>query len=154
MQINDKKSRIEELYHKLLSAWNERNARGMADLFMEDGEIIGFDGSQSRGPDEIFSHINPIFQHHPTAAFVGKVKEVQFLDSHAAFLRAIAGMVPQGNTELNPSVNTHHTLIAVLHGEEWRIKLYQNTPALFHGRPELVEQMTQELREYINEYHY
>jgi len=29
---------------------------------------------------------------------------------------------------------------------EWRIKLFQNTPAQFHGRPELVEQMTDELR--------
>jgi uncharacterized protein (TIGR02246 family) len=152
MQINDNKTRIEEIYHKLLSAWNERNARSTADLFTEDGEIIGFDGSISRGPDEIFSHLNPIFQHHPTAAFVGKVKEVQFLDSNAAFLRAIAGMIPQGKKELNPSVNTHHTLLAVLQEDEWHIKLYQNTPAQFHGRPEMVKQMTQELREYINEF--
>jgi hypothetical protein len=77
----------------------------------------------------IFSHINPIFQHHPTTAFVGIAVEIQFLDSHAALIRAITGMVPQGKTELNPSVNTHHTHIAVLHGEEWRKKPYQNTKA-------------------------
>ncbi|MGZ4033139.1 MAG: SgcJ/EcaC family oxidoreductase, partial [Tumebacillaceae bacterium] len=32
---------------------------------------------------------------------------------------------------------------------DWQIALFQNTPAQFHGRPELVEQMTAELRELI-----
>ena len=30
---------------------------------------------------------------------------------------------------------------------EWRISLFQNTPAQFHGRPDLVERLTRELRE-------
>jgi hypothetical protein len=31
-----------------------------------------------------------------------------------------------------------------------KIQLFQNTPAQFHGRPEIVEQMTEELREDLN----
>jgi hypothetical protein len=31
------------------------------------------------------------------------------------------------------------------HGQ-WRIVLFQNTPAQFHGRPSLVEEMTRELQ--------
>jgi uncharacterized protein (TIGR02246 family) len=139
---------IQELYHQLLEAWNNRNARAFADLFLQDGESIGFDGSQSIGNDEIFSHINPIFEHHPTAKFVSKVKSVRLLSAEVALLRAIAGMVPPGQSDINPKVNTHHTLVVVKNdNDNWRIQLFQNTPAQFHGRPGLVEQMTEELRQ-------
>lgn len=137
------------LYQQLLEAWNNRNARGMAELFTEEGESIGFDGSQSIGRDEIFSHLKSIFEHHPTAKFVSKVKGVRFLASDIAILRAIAGMVPPGYSDLNPSVNTHHTLVIIKTEGNWRIQLFQNTPAQFHGRPELVEQMTEELRQVL-----
>lgn len=140
---------IQKLYHHLLDAWNNRNAHGMAELFTEDGESIGFDGSQSIGRMEIFSHLTPIFDHHPTAKFVSKVKSVRFLSTNIAILRAIAGMVPPGALDINPNVNTHHTLIAIHTEGNWQIQLFQNTPAQFHGRPELVEQMTEELRQLL-----
>jgi hypothetical protein len=38
------------------------------------------------------------------------------------------------------------TLVAERCEDEWRVVLYQNTPAQFHGRPELVESLTEELR--------
>ncbi|MEH7074422.1 SgcJ/EcaC family oxidoreductase [Neobacillus drentensis] len=145
MESND----VHAVYKKLIDAWNERSAEGMANLFIEDGESIGFDGSQSLGRHEIFSHLRPIFDHHPTARFVSKVKDVRFLSSEVALLRAIAGMVPPGQSDFNPNVNTHHTLVVVKRDGEWQIQLFQNTPAQFHGRPELVEQMTEELREFL-----
>ncbi|MEC0094193.1 SgcJ/EcaC family oxidoreductase [Paenibacillus macquariensis] len=138
---------IRTLYQKLIGAWNERNAHEMADLFCEGGESIGFDGSQSIGPEEIVMHLKPIFDNHPTAKFVIKVKSIHFLDSNVAILRSIAGMVPPGKTDINSKVNTHHTIIAVRTNDSWKIQLFQNTPAQFHGRPELIEKMTNELRE-------
>lgn len=141
---------IETVYYQLLDAWNNRSASSMAELFTDEGEQIGFDGSQSIGRDEIFSHLKSIFfEHHPTAKFVSKVKDVRSLGSDAAILRAIAGMVSPGKSDLNPNVNTHHTLVVVKIEGNWRIQLFQNTPAQFHGRPELVERMTEELRRLI-----
>lgn len=136
---------VQALYQQLIDGWNNRSARAMADQFAEDGEMIGFDGSQAIGREEIFSHLDPIFKEHPTPPFVTKVKNVRFLDSDAAILRAIAGMVPPGQSEIDPKLNTHHTLVAVKKDGKWQIALFQNTPAQFHGRPELVEQMTEEL---------
>jgi uncharacterized protein (TIGR02246 family) len=147
--MNSDSKEVQAVYKKLLDAWNERSAEGMAKLFTDDGESIGFDGSQSIGRQEIFSHLQPIFEHHPTARFVSKVKDVRFLGSEIAILRAIAGMVPPKQSDLNPNVNTHHTLVVVKRNGDWRIQLFQNTPAQFHGRPELVEKMTAELRELI-----
>jgi uncharacterized protein (TIGR02246 family) len=77
------------------------------------------------------------------------VKDVRFLSSEIAILRAIAGMVPPKQSDINPNVNTHHTLVVVKGDGNWRIQLFQNTPAQFHGRPELVEKMTDELRELL-----
>ncbi|MGX6445123.1 SgcJ/EcaC family oxidoreductase [Neobacillus sp. K501] len=142
---------VQAVYHQLIEAWNNRNARDMAEVFTEDGESIGFDGSQSIGKEDIFRHLHPIFEDHPTARFIKKVKEVHFLSPDIALLRAIAGMVPPQKTEINPNANTHHTLVVVKVEGKWSIKLFQNTPAQFHGRPELVAKMTEELSELIKD---
>jgi uncharacterized protein (TIGR02246 family) len=140
---------IHALYQHLIDGWNHRSAHAMAEHFTEDGEMIGFDGSLSIGREEILSHLKPIFEHHLTAPFVSKIKSVRLVGSDAAILRAIAGMVPHGQSDVQPNLNTHHTLVAVNSEGKWRIQLFQNTPAQFHGRPELVEQMTEELRQLL-----
>ncbi|WP_174613011.1 SgcJ/EcaC family oxidoreductase [Virgibacillus ihumii] len=137
---------IIELYNNLISAWNNRDAEGMADKFSDEGVQIGFDGSKLIGKQDILAHLAPIFESHPTAPFVTKIKGVRKLGTDTALLHAIAGMVPPGKSDIEPSVNAHQTLIAVKSGSEWRVELFQNTPAQFHGRPELVEEMTEELR--------
>ena len=109
-------------------------------------------GSQSIGAKEIFSHLDPIFRDHPTVRYISKVKEVRFLTPEVAILRAIAGMIPRGKSDINPAANAHQTLIVLKEGRNWRIQLFQNTPAQFHGRPELVERMTEELGAVSNEY--
>jgi len=140
---------IKGVYKQLTSSWNERNAQGMASLFSESGECIGFDGSISKGPEEIVAHLEPIFRDHPTAPYVTKVKEIEFIGDKGVMLRAIAGMIPSGESDIKPEVNTHHTVVLELIEDEWKVLLFQNTPAQFHGRPELVKQMTNELREQL-----
>lgn len=39
------------------------------------------------------------------------------------------------------------SLIAVKSAATWWIALFHNTPAQFHGRPELVQQLTEELQQ-------
>ena len=147
--MDSRQQQVKALYQQLLDAWNHKDARAMADLYTEDGEQIGFDGSQVFGQAEIYAHIAPIFEQHETARFVSKVKNVRFLSTDIAMLRAIAGMVAPGQSDINPNVNTHHTMIAIRTEGTWRIVLFQNTPAQFHGRPELVEQMSAELRQQL-----
>lgn len=140
---------VQKLYQTLITAWNDRDAEGMAKLFSEQGVLIGFDGSKLIGKDEILSHLKPIFEDHPTAPFVTKIKCIRPLGKDAAILHAIAGMIPPGKTDIEPNVNAHQTLVAVKKNGVLQIELFQNTPAQFHGRPELVEQMTEELRELL-----
>lgn len=134
------------LYAEILRCWNERNASGAAALFTPSGNTVGFDGSQLDGPAQIEASYGEIFASHPTGTYVGKVREVRLLGPGVALLRAVAGMVPPGQKDLNPALNTIHTLVASKARAGWRIELFQNTPAAFHGRPEAVEALTAELR--------
>jgi hypothetical protein len=61
----------------------------------------------------------------------------------------VSGIVSAGQTDLNPAANSIQTLVAAKQAGQWRIAVYQNTPAAFHGRPELAEALTQELRQLL-----
>ena len=138
---------IEDLHANLLTCWNNQDASGMAALFQLDGNAIGFDGSQMNGQIEIKRELETVFANHKTASYVWKIEEVRFLHTDVALLRAKVGMIPPGKKEINPQTNAIQSMIAVVENGTWKISLFQNTPAQFHGRPELVEKMTKELNE-------
>lgn len=140
------KEHILALYQQLLQQWNKRNAAGMAGIFASDGTMIGFDGSQLNGQKEIYAVLDEIFSNFPTAAYVSIVKEVRMLTDTTALLLAVAGMVAVGSNDISPEVNVLHSITAVENEGKWRIALFQNTPAAFHGRPELAEQLSADLR--------
>ncbi len=134
---------VRALYRQLLDGWNKRSADGFAALFTHDGSTVGFDGSMLDGSAEIESVLSQIFANHPTAPYVAKVRSVRFLAPTVAILRAVADMVPPGQLDLNPAINAVQTLVAAKDADRWRIVLFQNTPAAFHGRPEASEQLPQ-----------
>jgi uncharacterized protein (TIGR02246 family) len=137
---------IVALYRGVLAAWNARDAAAYAALFEEAAEVVGFDGSQMHGRGEIERTLGQIFADHVTARYVGIVRGVTWLAPGVALLRAVVGMVPPGTTEINPAVNAVQALAAVRRGAAWRVAFFQNTPAQFHGRPDLAEALTAELR--------
>jgi uncharacterized protein (TIGR02246 family) len=94
--------------------------------------------------------LRQVFADHMTASYVGKVREVRFLQEDTAILRAVVGMVPHGQSDINPAVNAIQSLVAVKRLGQWKVALFHNTPAAFHGRPEAVEQLTAELRELLS----
>ena len=143
---NDGGAKVRLLYQTLLEAWNDKDAHEMAELFSENGNVIGFDGSQMDGRKQIESVLGQIFADHPTPVYVAAVREVRFLAPGVALLRAVAGMVPRGHSDINPALNAVQSLIATREQDRWRIALFQNTPAAFHGRAELSDQLNEELR--------
>lgn len=142
----DPHAALATLYRQLLDGWNRRDAAAFADGFADDGVIVGFDGSQHAGRAGIAAEIGRIFADHPTGRYVGKVREVRPLGDRAAVLRAVAGVVPDGQADLNPGLNSVQSLTAELGGGRWRIVQYHNTPAAYHGRPDLADALTRELR--------
>jgi uncharacterized protein (TIGR02246 family) len=139
--------KVAAAYKALLSAWNQRSADGFAALFTEDGTAVGFDGSQMNGRAEIETTLGGIFQNQPTATYVSQIREVRAVADGVVLLRAVVGMVPPGAFEIIPGVNAIQSVVFVQQGEDLKIALLQNTPAAFHGRPELAEALYVELQE-------
>lgn len=140
---------VRSLYARIIKGWNERNAKAMAAPFAKDGSMVGFDGSQVAGREGIVEHLSPIFASHPTAPYVTIVRSVRMMGTDAAVLRAIAGMVPPGKSDIEPALHAIQTVVAEMQAGEWQVVHFQTTPAQFHGRPELVDEMTAELRELL-----
>ena len=140
-------SAVRTLYREVIEGWNQHSAEAFAFPFAEDGEAIGFDGSHMVGRAEIAATLRQIFADHVTASYISKVKSVRLVSPEFAILHAIVGMMPPGKSDLNPALNAHQTLVAAKHAGRWHIYLLQTTPAQLHGRPDLVEQMTEELRQ-------
>jgi hypothetical protein len=117
---------VHALYREVLRSWNRRDARGFAALFCELGVAQSFEGA-------------------PLRPYIGIVREVRVLSDGVALVSAAAGMYPPGSYRVDPSVNTLQTMLGVRERGRWRVMLYQNTPALFRGRPDLAQQLTIDL---------
>jgi uncharacterized protein (TIGR02246 family) len=138
---------VRRLYEQILIAWNQQDAAAMASRFEEDGNIVGFDGSQADSRATIEDHLGPIFADHPTASYVAIVREIRMLGRDVGLLRAVVGMIPPGSDDINPALNTIQTLVAVEHADGWQAALLQSTPAAWHGRPQDRAALTEELRD-------
>jgi uncharacterized protein (TIGR02246 family) len=145
--MDDQLKNVARLYERLIDAWNGRDAAGMAALYAPKGSQVGFDGSIANGPGEIEALLKPIFADHPTARFVTRIRETRAIGPDTAMLRAVAGMIPPGGTDIMPERNAIQTLVASRDdGGDWRIEMFHNTPAAFDGRPEEAEKLSAELR--------
>ena len=135
------------LYGRLIDGWNSADAVKMAAPVADDGLVVGFDGSQMLGRDQVAAELGRIFADHDTARYVTKVRSVRPLGADAGVLHAVAGMVPPGGAEIMPERNSIQTVVAHRADDDWSVVLFQTTPARFDGRPELTEQLTAELSE-------
>ncbi|HEU5042293.1 MAG TPA: SgcJ/EcaC family oxidoreductase [Gemmatimonadales bacterium] len=137
---------LPRLHSALLERWNQRDADGFAALFAPGGSTVGFDGTEMNGAAAIADHLRRIFADHRPAAYVAIVREVRGLGPGTTLLRAVAGMIPPGETRINPATNTIQSLVAREDGAEWRIELFHNTLAAWHGRSGDVAALTAELQ--------
>lgn len=151
MTVKPESHEVAVRYRELLAAWNTRQANVFASLFSETALVIGYDGSQMTGRAEVESTLQEIFSHHQTAAYVSKVRSVRQLGPDVAILHAVVGMIPPGQSDLTPDRNAVQTLVGHRTSAGWEIENFQNTPAEFHGRPELSDRLTEELRTVLRE---
>ncbi len=140
---------VRRLYEELIAAWNRRDAQGCTAAYWDDASFVAFDGSEMHGRSNIESTVRRIFADGPTGRYVTRIRAVRFLRSDVALLRSVAGRVPPGQSDLDPALNVIQSLIATKQAGRWAIALFQNTPAALPGRPDLSEQLTEELREVL-----
>jgi uncharacterized protein (TIGR02246 family) len=146
-ELDDWTAAARRVYFALLDDWNRQDARAMAARFAERGSMVGFDGSIIDSRTAIDAHLAAIFAQHATPLFVAKVREVRRMaGGQVLLLRGAAGMWPRGADDLNPELNAIQTMVLSLCDGAYRIEMFQNTPAAFHGRPEEGGKLSTELR--------
>jgi len=138
------------LYIKLLACWNNYDANQYAELFTDNANLIGYDGSQINGKKEIKTQLSKIFKDHKPASYINIIREIRFITPDVAILRSVVGMIPPGKFDINPEVNAIQTMVAERHEDGFLISLFHNTPAAFHGHPELREKLSEEFREVVS----
>jgi uncharacterized protein (TIGR02246 family) len=147
--VSPEESAIRIMYKNLLQAWNNADAKTFASFFATDANVIGFDGSQMNGSKDIESQLAVIFKDHKTGTYISLVREVRFIADGIAILQSVAGMVPHGQRDINPAINAVQTAVIQKQDNKYRIQLFQNTPAAFHGRSEEGEKLSKELRKQL-----
>lgn len=135
---------LRALYLRLLEGWNNREAHVMAECFSRDGVMIGFDGILAEGITAVGDHLAPIFTDHPTAEFVAIIRSMRRF-GRVGILLADVGMVPPGGKEINPAANARQTLVAGESSGQWRVELFQTTPAALHWDEEGSKSLSAEL---------
>jgi uncharacterized protein (TIGR02246 family) len=80
---------VSSVYRDLLAAWNRRDGKAFAAPFTTEGEVVGFDGSETRGRAAIESEMTRIFADHATGEYVGKVRDILQVSNEVALLRAV-----------------------------------------------------------------
>jgi len=134
------------LHGEILDAWNQQDAAAYAGCFLDDALVIGFDGSEMHGRSEIEEQLRSIFADHQVATYVRVVRSTRRLAEDTALLHAVVGMIPPDGDDVMPDRHAVQLLVGTREGGTWRAASLQNTPAQLHGRPELVDALTEELR--------
>lgn len=119
---------VRGLYAQLMAGWNKGSAREFAAAFAEDGHLVAFDGAHFRHREEIISFHQPLFAKWQEATrLVGNVESMRVLSPEFALMHARGGTVMRGKSRPAPERDSIRTLVAVRHGDEWRLAAFQNT---------------------------
>ncbi len=134
-----------QVFAQIIDGWNRRDAIAMSAPFAERCVMIGFDGSEMLSRPAILDAMRAIWQHHQTPPYVARIRSVRMASADTAVLHAVTGLL-KADGEINAATNAVTTLVAVRDSADWRVVLYQNTPAAYHGRAADAEALTQELQ--------
>jgi uncharacterized protein (TIGR02246 family) len=115
MGSNDEEA-VREIYQALLRHWNGSDATKFAALFLPDGIVVGFDGTEYCSAQEIAEGLAAIFRDHKVATYVSKIRGITRLDDHTIILRAVAGMTPPGSRSIKPERKCHSPAVGTKAG--------------------------------------
>jgi len=141
---------LRALYEQIIDGWNKGSGNAFAAPFAEDADFVAVDGSYFKGRQEIAAFHHMLFEKVLKGTrLVGKVRSVRFLTPDVAVMHAVGGTVMQGQSGIEPERNSIQTLVATKRDGDWHVAAFQNSRAQYIGRPELAQELTEELRQLL-----
>ncbi|WP_086852939.1 SgcJ/EcaC family oxidoreductase [Amycolatopsis kentuckyensis] len=114
---------------RLVGAWAENSADGVAEVFTEDGILILPGDVYKVGRDEIRAFMKAAYAGpFKGSGVTGQPVDVRFASDSVALLRTHGGILAAGETEIDPELAVRSTWVCVKKDGEWYLAGYQNSP--------------------------
>ena len=114
---------------RLVAAWAQNDARGVADVFTEDGILILPGDVLKKGREEVFAFMAAAYAGpFKGSGVTGKPVDVRFASDEVALLRTHGGILAPGETEIAPELAVRSTWVVVKKDGVWQLAVYQNSP--------------------------
>ena len=119
---------IHQLFEKLLEDWARGDGGAYGSRFTEDADYVAFDGSHTRGREEISASHQQLFDKFMKGTrLTGRIESIKFPGPGVALVHATGGTVMRGKREPSPERDSIQTLVAVKREEGWRFAALHNT---------------------------
>jgi uncharacterized protein (TIGR02246 family) len=126
---------IYALYQRAMDGWNRGSGAAFAAAWVENGHLIGFDGTHFTSRAQIAQYHEPLFQTYLKGTrLVGQVTNVEFPAPGVALIHARGGTIMAGASTPTPERDSIQTLVAVWREGEWQLLAFQNTRVRPIGR--------------------
>jgi len=119
---------VRELFEKLLEDWARGDGEAYGSRFAEDADYVAFDGTRTKGREEISSAHQRLFDKFMKGTrLTGRIEGIEFPVPGVALIHATGGTVMRGKREPSPERDSIQTLVAVKRAEGWRFAAFHNT---------------------------
>jgi uncharacterized protein (TIGR02246 family) len=131
----DDEAAVRDLFRKLLDDWGRGDGHSYGSRFTEDADYIAFDGSYTKGREEISSWHQTLFDRWLKGTrLTGRIEGIRFLSPEVALVHATGGTVARGKSVPSPERDSIQTLVAVKRDGEWRFAAFHNNRVRPIGR--------------------
>jgi uncharacterized protein (TIGR02246 family) len=114
---------------RLVAAWAENDADGVAKVFTDDGILILPGNVYKRTREEIRAFMAAAYAGpFKGSGVTGRPVDVRFVFDDVALLRTHGGILAPGETKIAPELAVRSTWVVVKRDGEWRLAAYQNSP--------------------------
>lgn len=121
-------AQIRALFGDLLADWGRGDGESYGSRFTEDADYVAFDGTRTRGREEIAASHQELFDKYLKGTrLTGRILGIKFLGSDVALIHATGDTIMRGKTKPSPERASIQTLVAVREGNEWRFAAFHNS---------------------------
>lgn len=125
---------IRDLFCRLLDDWGRGDGHAYGSRFTDDADYVGFEGSRTKGRQEIASSHQELFDKWLKGTrLVGKIESVRFLGPEVALVHAIGSTIFPGEDKPRPSRDSIQTLVAIRRDGEWLFTAFHNNRIVRRG---------------------
>jgi uncharacterized protein (TIGR02246 family) len=114
---------------RLVAAWANNDAQGVADVFTADGILILPGDVYKKGREEVHAFMAAAYAGpFKNSKVTGRPVDVRFVGEDIALLRTHGGILAEGETEISDELAVRSTWVVVKRDGEWKLAAYQNSP--------------------------